>query len=89
MLFRGDTGEWPWLAPETAGDRHPHSEATFAELVTAVRNAGKILSVRDLAQKTGTSKSTVDRAIKAHRTAWAALRVEYGDTDDTDQDDAT
>lgn len=63
-LRRG--GTWPWTLASAA-------EAKFIDLVTACRDAGEILSHRDLVKSTGIPKTTVQRAIEANRSQWNSL----------------
>ena len=69
VLRRG--GTWPWVLASAA-------EAKYANLVAACREAGEILSVRDLEKATGIPKSTVHRAIEANRQHWNQLAEELG-----------
>lgn len=69
VLRRG--GTWPWTLASIA-------EAKYATLVAACREAGEILSVRDLEKATGIPKSTVHRAIEANRKHWNDLAEELG-----------
>lgn len=67
LLERG--GQWMWNAVTDT------KAVTFAGMCAAVREHGW-LSVRDLATKTGASKSQVERAIKANQPQWDALKTE-------------
>lgn len=65
MLQRG--GPWPW-SPVT----RPR-DVLWAKILDYCQQAGDRLSVRDLAQMTGTSVGSVHRAIKEHQAEWDAL----------------
>jgi hypothetical protein len=67
VLRRG--GAWPWTLATAA-------QATFAALTAACREAGEILSERDLHVATGFPKTTIHRAIEANKTYWAQLTEE-------------
>jgi hypothetical protein len=68
VLRRG--GAWPWTLATAA-------QANFAALMDACRDAGEILSERELALKTGMSKTTIHRAIDANRAQWERLTDEF------------
>lgn len=65
-LGRGQirNGEWPWTQVTSPRD------LTFAEILDAVKTAGKHLSLRELEELLGTPKSNIDRAIKANQKQW-------------------
>jgi hypothetical protein len=67
VLRRG--GTWPWTTASVA-------EATYAALVAACRDAGHILSERELTVATGIPKTTVHRALEANRQHWNLLTEE-------------
>lgn len=67
VLRRG--GVWPWTPASIA-------EAKFANLVQACRDAGEILSARDLEKATGIPRSTAQRAIDANKNQWETLTIE-------------
>lgn len=69
-LKRG--GEWPWTLDDN------RTAVTFAQILEAQRAAGQKLTMRTLAETVGTSKSTVERAIKANQQQWDALLEELG-----------
>lgn len=65
MLQRG--GPWPWSPVSRPRD------VLWARILDYCQQAGDRLSVRDLAQMTGTSVGSVHRAIKEHQAEWDAL----------------
>lgn len=66
-LRRG--GSWPWTPATIA-------QATYVALVEACRDAGHILTERELTMATGIPKTTVHRALEANRPAWNLLAQE-------------
>jgi hypothetical protein len=62
LLTRG--GEWPWTVD------HDDNAVTFARCLEEVRNAGRRLSIRELAEITGASKSRIQRMLKAGHDQW-------------------
>jgi len=67
-LKRG--GDWPWTV-----EADPRS-ITFAGILEEVRSHGGPLSLRDLADRLGASKSAIDRAINANRAQWDKVLAE-------------
>lgn len=65
VLQRG--GEWPWTAVTNV------KALTFASIVDEVRNAGKRLSVRELADRIKGDRNQVQRAIDANRKQWESV----------------
>lgn len=65
MLQRG--GPWPW-SPVT----RPR-DVLWAQILDYCTQAGERLSMRDLAQMTGSSYGSVNRAVEEHRAEWDAL----------------
>jgi hypothetical protein len=55
---------WPWTPLDSARD------VTFARILEEVRMAGRILSLRELADRLSTSRMTVQRAVDANRAQW-------------------
>lgn len=72
LLARGYDDTWPWVTP-------PDGNPKFAALVTAVVNAGRELSSRELAETTGIARTTVQRAIEANATQWAQVLSHLGE----------
>jgi hypothetical protein len=64
-LRRG--GEWLWTVESD------QRAVTFARLIEETRSAGKRLTVRELGERTGAGKSSIQRAIDANRTQWDEL----------------
>lgn len=68
---RGGVGVWPW-DPEI--DLH---RVRFAQMLDAVRHAGRGLSEREIAEITGFNQTAVHRAIAANRNQFDELCKEY------------
>lgn len=69
-LRRG--GSWPWTPATIA-------QATYVALVDACRDAGHILTERELTMATGIPKTTVHRAVEANRQHWNLLVQELAE----------
>lgn len=69
-LKRG--GEWPWTLDDN------RSAVTFAQVLDVQRGAARKLTVREIAEMIGTSKTTVGRAITANQHQWDAALEELG-----------
>ncbi|MGH9053353.1 MAG: AAA family ATPase [Acidimicrobiia bacterium] len=65
VLIRG--GEWPWTAAAASG------EALWGRIVEFLETADGRPSMRGLASALGASKSSVQRALDAHRAEWEEL----------------
>jgi energy-coupling factor transporter ATP-binding protein EcfA2 len=66
LLQRG--GDWPWTPVTRSRD------VLWLKIASVCDEAGRRLSLRDLATATGASKSTIERVTSEHAAEWEALR---------------
>lgn len=80
LLTRG--GDWPWTATEET------RAVTFARVIEVTTDAGRKLSLRELEDATGGSRSTISRSIKANKRQYDDLLLDLGDRPEGPDDHA-
>jgi hypothetical protein len=78
-LMRGQ--QWPWMVEHW---KPADADNTFADLMKVCREAGRILTQREIADVLGRSTATVNRSIQANLIEWMAFKQTLGHVDPDD-----